>query len=63
MCRVELRQDVPGKPEFAAYRKGLRFLFPSDEQRQMFLANPSKYTQPRSSPAGAQRANAGSGVR
>lgn len=48
VCRIELNKDVPGKPEIAAYHKGLRYLFPSDEQRKMFLANPEKYAvQPR----------------
>lgn len=43
VCRVEMGKDVPGKPEIAVMHKGLRYLFPSDEQRKMFLANPAKY--------------------
>ncbi len=43
VCRVEMQQDVEGKPEFAAHHNGLRYLFPGPEQRAMFLANPAKY--------------------
>jgi len=43
VCRVEMGEDVPGKPEIAVVHKGFRYLFPSDEQRKMFLANPAKY--------------------
>lgn len=43
VCRVELKQDVQGKPEIAAFHRGLRYLFPSDKQREMFLADPEKY--------------------
>lgn len=43
VCRVEIGKDVPGKPEIAAYYKGMRYLFPAEEQRKMFLANPERY--------------------
>jgi YHS domain-containing protein len=43
VCRVEMQQEVPGKPEFAVHHNGLRYLFPGEEQRKMFLANPAKY--------------------
>jgi len=43
VCRVNMGKEVPGKPEIAAFHKGLRYLFPADEQRQAFLANPEKY--------------------
>lgn len=43
VCRVEMRQTVPGKPELAVVHKGLRYLFPSAELRNEFLANPAKY--------------------
>ncbi|MBI2477542.1 MAG: hypothetical protein HYV60_02490 [Planctomycetia bacterium] len=46
VCRVEMNKDVAGKPEIAAYHQGLRYLFPSEEQRNMFLANPAKYATP-----------------
>ncbi|MCI0493261.1 MAG: hypothetical protein L0Z07_10020, partial [Planctomycetes bacterium] len=43
VCQVEMHKDVPGKPEIAAIHQGLRYLFPSEKQRDMFLANPAKY--------------------
>lgn len=43
VCRVELNQNVPGNPEIAVVHQGLRYLFPSAEQHDMFLANPAKY--------------------
>ena len=43
VCRVGMQQTVPGKPELAVVHKGLRYLFPSAEQRNEFLANPAKY--------------------
>ena len=43
VCRVGMRQVVPGKPELAVVHKGLRYLFPSTTQRGEFLANPAKY--------------------
>ncbi len=46
VCLVEMKKDVPGKPEFSAYYRGMRYLFPSEKQRGMFLANPAKYAAP-----------------
>lgn len=46
VCRVEKGKAVPGKPEFAEYYQGRRYLFPSPKQQQMFRANPSKYAAP-----------------
>ena len=43
VCRVGMRQTVPGKPELAVVHKGLRYLFASADQRSEFLANPAKY--------------------
>lgn len=43
VCRVNMGKEVPGKPETAAFHKGLRYLFPSTEQRDEFLAHPEKY--------------------
>ncbi|MHC4400254.1 MAG: hypothetical protein ACYTG0_11305 [Planctomycetota bacterium] len=45
VCLTEMEKTVPGKPEFSAHHKGLRYLFPSDKQRTMFLAAPEKYTR------------------
>jgi len=43
VCLVKMDQRVPGKPEIAAFHKGLRYLFPAVDQRQAFLADPAKY--------------------
>ena len=43
VCKVEMGEDVEGKPEFAVDYRGRRYLFPSPKQREMFLANPEKY--------------------
>lgn len=43
VCRVEIHKDVPGKPEIAAVYQGFRYLFPSERERQRFLANPARY--------------------
>ena len=43
VCRVELKQNVAGKPEIATIHQGLRYRFPSEQQKKMFLANPAKY--------------------
>ena len=39
MCQVEFKKDAPGKPEIAAVHQCLRYLFPAEQQREMFLAN------------------------
>ena len=43
VCRVEMKQEIAGKPEFATTYGGMRYLFPSAKQRSMFVANPGKY--------------------
>ncbi len=43
VCRVEMNQDVDGKPQFTSIYKGMRYQFPSDKQQQMFNQNPEKY--------------------
>ena len=43
VCQVEMKKDVPGKQEIAVVHQGLRYLFPAEKQRKMFLANPKKY--------------------
>ena len=43
VCRVEMHQDVPGDARFTAMQGGMRYLFPSDKQRKMFISNPNKY--------------------
>ncbi len=43
VCQALAGKDVPGKPEFTALHNGLRYQFPSDKERQMFLENPAKF--------------------
>jgi YHS domain-containing protein len=43
VCLIEMNRQVPGKPELPAFHDGLRYLFRSAKQREMFLANPEKY--------------------
>ncbi|TWU25323.1 YHS domain protein [Novipirellula galeiformis] len=43
VCRVEMNKDVDGVSEFTSLYKGMRYLFPGQEQQQMFNQNPSKY--------------------
>ncbi len=47
VCRVMVGKDVPGKPQFTAIHDGFRYQFPSDKERQVFLANPAKFTAER----------------
>ena len=60
VCRIEMGKDVMGKPEFAAVHKGFQYRFPSAEQRDLFLANPSKYAlKPSSRNAGGSGSGSG----
>jgi YHS domain-containing protein len=43
VCRVEMNELVPGKPEFTVIHRGRRYQFPSREQQDIFVANPAKY--------------------
>jgi YHS domain-containing protein len=43
VCRVEMNQDVAGDPQVSLIHGGMRYQFASNDQRNMFLANPSKY--------------------
>lgn len=60
VCRVGMQRDVAGKAELAVVHKGLRYLFPGAEQRNEFLANPTKYEV---RPGDAPRSRAGSASR
>lgn len=44
VCKVEMNQDMSGDPEVFVLHGGMKYLFVSDEQRKMFLANPTKYS-------------------
>ncbi|GAB5406537.1 MAG: hypothetical protein Aurels2KO_47680 [Aureliella sp.] len=48
VCKIEMKQDVRGKDEFGTVYGGIRFLFPSIDQKKKFLSNPQKYLQPQS---------------
>jgi len=54
VCSRNMQQFVRGKMEIAAVHEGLRYLFPSDQQRREFLSSPSKY-QVSAEPAQAGR--------
>ena len=43
VCLVKAGHHVPGKAAFAELHKGFRYLFPSQNEQQMFRANPGKY--------------------
>jgi YHS domain-containing protein len=45
VCRVEMKQHVPGSPSITATYKGLRYLFPGEKQKSMFLKAPSRYVR------------------
>ena len=44
VCKVEMNQEVPGDPRFTVMHNGMRYQFPGEKQRDMFLANPDKYS-------------------
>jgi YHS domain-containing protein len=43
VCKRDMKQTVPGKTQFTLIHKGMRYLFPSTDQRDEFLKNPAKY--------------------
>ena len=45
VCRVEIKKDVPGKPEFGTILGGKRYYFPGQEQKMMFLGDTAKYIE------------------
>lgn len=65
VCKIEMQKDIDGKPEFAAFHQGVRYYFPGEEQRAMFLANPAKYavSNPANQPMGSGSAAAGSAAK
>lgn len=46
VCRVDMNHRMPGKEAHTAVHDGKRYLFPSDRERRVFLANPAKYAEP-----------------
>ena len=57
VCRVELKQEIAGKPELTANHAGIRYQFPSDKQRKLFVGNPGTYA------VGSTTMSAGSGTK
>ena len=43
VCSAKANKQVPGKAEFTAIHNGMRYLFPSDDARQMFIAAPNSF--------------------
>ena len=43
VCSAKANKLVPGKAEFTAIHNGMRYLFPSDDARQMFIAAPDSF--------------------
>ena len=43
VCKVDMKKEVPGKPEIHLVHNGRLYLFPSEEQLKMFKAKPEKY--------------------
>ncbi len=43
VCKVEMKKEVPGKPDIHLVHKGRLYLFPSEKQLKMFKAKPEKY--------------------
>lgn len=65
VCLQKMGKNVAGKQEFTAIHHGMRYLFPSDREREMFLQNPAEFAQQAnldsaatSEPAGANQAKA-----
>lgn len=43
VCQVMAGKQVAGRPEFSEYHNGMRYLFPSVKEQQMFRESPGKY--------------------
>lgn len=43
VCKVEMKKAVPGKAEFQTVHNGRLYLFPGQEQLDMFKKNPTRY--------------------
>lgn len=43
VCIIEAHKWVPGKPEHQATFNGKKYYFPSEKEKQVFLADPAKY--------------------
>ena len=68
VCAANMGKSVAGRPDIVAIHNGLRYLFPSEDQRSQFLAAPERFVSATaagsSTTAGsATRPSAGSGSR
>ena len=52
VCRVDMKERVPGKSEFTALFNGLRYRFPGEEQQAAFLKSPTRYVKALPAPPG-----------
>jgi YHS domain-containing protein len=43
VCKVKAGKVVDGSPQFTAIHDGLRYLFPSDRERQAFASSPAEF--------------------
>jgi len=59
VCRVEMNKEVAGNPEIGVLYQGLRYYFPEDKQREMFIANPQKYAVKAASGEGEEGSGSG----
>ena len=46
VCHVSMNKRVAGSAEHTAVFRGKRYQFPSEKERQAFLADPAKYAEP-----------------
>jgi YHS domain-containing protein len=44
VCVVQMKKWIKGNPQFSVQQDGKTYLFPGEEQKQMFLSNPAQYT-------------------
>ncbi|KLU07512.1 YHS domain protein [Rhodopirellula islandica] len=44
VCVIKMKQWVKGDPQFSVKHDGKTYLFPSEEQKKMFLSNPAQFT-------------------
>ncbi len=68
VCAANMGKSVAGRPGIVAMHNGLRYLFPSEELRDQFLASPERFVSTGDSGASptagsATRPSSGSGSR
>lgn len=53
VCRVDMNRNMSGNPEISTTHNGMRYQFVGLQQREAFLANPSRYTAASATPHGS----------